>query len=268
MSRLRSYSRSLREIFEGAVTAQYIASALVSFDAERTAMKIGAGLLKRGFDQVGVRINGVVSGYALRTDLVYGRLGHHMRPFVERDLVPGDLPLLETLESVREGVIYLRLMGEVGGIVTEADVGKPPVRLWLFGLITVAEMQLTRVIRNRYPDDSWTCVCHESKVASARKLLADKKKKNTQVDLLDCLMLSDKQKILDATPDLVSALGLGGSGEFALTSKRILALRNALAHADDISGYWPHFLEYANELERLVDRAEALSGRDLRTCAS
>jgi hypothetical protein len=262
MSHLRNYARSLREVFEGAVTVQYIASGLASFDFERTAVKIGKWMAKRDFDQVGVRVKGLVSGYALRTDLTHGLLGNHLRHFADDELVPGDLPLLEALQGVKERVLYVKVMGEVGGILTRADVAKPPVRLWLFGLITVAEMQMTRVIKARYPNDSWTDVLPKNRVSAARKLLANKMRKKSQVDLLDCLMLNDKLMVVSSSPDLASALA--PTENVTRLFARILTLRNTLAHADDISDQWPGFLEDARALDQLIDNAEEVTGRMLR----
>ena len=44
---------------------------------------------------------------------------------------------------------------QVGAIVTRADLQKAPVRLFLFGMITLIEMHFLRIIRDRFEDDSW-----------------------------------------------------------------------------------------------------------------
>ncbi len=37
---------------------------------------------------------------------------------------------------------------------SKIDLQKPPVRMWLFGMITIIEMALTRMIEAVYPDGS------------------------------------------------------------------------------------------------------------------
>lgn len=41
------------------------------------------------------------------------------------------------------------------GIVTFADLNKPPVRVYLFGLVSLLEVHLRFWIRTAYSDGSW-----------------------------------------------------------------------------------------------------------------
>src|SRR5512138_863920 len=76
-SRLR-----LRRVFLDAFVALDVAEPLCSFDAARAAPEVRAILEARAFDRAGVRVDGLVRGYAERADLRAGRLGDHLRPFV------------------------------------------------------------------------------------------------------------------------------------------------------------------------------------------
>ena len=42
--------------------------------------------------------------------------------------------------------LFVRVLGAVGGIITMSDLQKPPVRMWLFGMITLLEMRMSRLI--------------------------------------------------------------------------------------------------------------------------
>src|SRR5437868_6936349 len=102
MNRLQSYSRSIKEVFEGTLTVRHMASALASFDAERSASEVDMWMTRKDFDQIGIRRNGLVAGYARRDTLQGGVLGDYFRPFADEDVVSGEMPLLEALQLVAE----------------------------------------------------------------------------------------------------------------------------------------------------------------------
>lgn len=269
MNRLQSYSRSIKEVFEGTLTVRHIASALASFDAERNAAEVQEWAARKDFDQVGIRYNGLVAGYARRENLKTGALGDHFQPFAERDVVSGETPLLEALQLVAERrVIYVSVLNEVNGIVAAGDVGRPPVRLWLFGLITISEMQLTRLIKAHFPEDSWTGLLSAKRLKSVHRVLKLRQRNQTEVSLTDCLVLDDKQRIAARSPELRSILQLTGEADAAERFIRLVSLRNDLAHAHDIIAKWPQFLEDARWLESLIEIAERISARDVRALHS
>jgi hypothetical protein len=265
MNRLQGYSRSLREVFEQAITARYITSSLASFDFERTAWKIRDWLQRKDFDQVGVRRDGVVVGYALTSRLQNRTLGFHLMEFSEENVVPADLPILDALQRVRySGSLFVQVLGEVHGIITPADALKPPVRIWLFGLLTVFEMQVSRLLRARYPTDACFDLLPKPRGAPARGRWKKRREEETHTTPIDCLYLPDKGILVAATPEIVALSGLG-SAEWATTLfGRIVTLRNKLSHADDVADEWPGFLDLASEVELLITTLERVTTRQLK----
>ena len=51
--------------------------------------------------------------------------------------------------------LFVRVLGAVGGIITMSDLQKPPVRMWLFGMITLMEMRMTRLIELQCQGGTW-----------------------------------------------------------------------------------------------------------------
>jgi hypothetical protein len=267
MTRLRSYSRSMREVFEESVSVRYLASALASYDAERTATKIRDWMVRKDYHHIGVRRDGIVVGYALRDQLAHGILGDHLVEFAEEDVVSGQMPMLEALERVRDRRrVFVSVLGEVSGIVTRSDVTKPPVRLWLFGLVMIFEMQISRLIRARYPEDSWVPLLSSSQVKDAKKNQAALSAQGTEMELADLLTLSAKQHLLTSSADLMEMLDLGTQEGQALIG-RVRQLRNGLAHVHDISHHWPEFLDVARAVEDVIERAEGITRRRFRDLA-
>jgi hypothetical protein len=214
-------------------------------------------LERRSFAVAGVREGGLVSGYATSKDLVGVRVcGDALRPFEDEEVVSGGTPLVEGLRRLagRER-IFVTAFGHVAGIVTWTDVQKPPVRMWLFGLVTLLEGAFTGLIDVWHPDDSWADLISTGRLRKARELLRERKRQGADVNLrlLDCLQLNDKGLILLRREETRRLLDVSSkeAGERAL--KKLAQLRNGLAHAQDIvTRDWDMILRLADRLEDIV----------------
>jgi hypothetical protein len=130
--------------------------------------------------------------------------------------------------------LFVTILGQVGGIVTKTDLQKPPVRMWLFGMITIIEMGLTRFIESAYPDGSWRQCMSESRLQKAEVLLEERRRRNQDLDLLDCLQFSDRGQIVLRNEELRKRAGFVSRNRGEQTVKELEALRNNLAHSQDI----------------------------------
>src|SRR5437773_2261974 len=259
MKHLKSSAEDLRELFDQNITMRHIAEPLTSFDADYPASAVRLFMEDRDYDVVGVRHDRLVSGYVKRSDLDDGTLGEHICRFVSSDRLPDTTPLVDVFEALRDSShVFVLLLGQVGGIVTRGDLQKAPVRMWLFGLVCLIEMQLLRIIREHYPNDAWKSLLSDGRLAKAKDYHNDRRRRNEAIDLADCLQFADKRDIVLATTELRSTAGLEpkGSGERLL--KDLEKLRDNLAHAQDIvTGYWPKLVDLARDAEVLLRRCEA-----------
>ena len=242
MKRLKSFSHDLHELFTQNITVREIAEPLASFDAERNVASVQKFMAEKDFDHIGVRRDGLAVGYAIRTHLMEGALGDHLIPFRGEDVIPANAPLLDALEALNDSPddsqftprVFVATWDKVGGIVTFGDLQKAPVRMWLFGLITLTEMQMVRIIRAYYPNDCWQGRITKGRLDKAKGILADRRRRNEGVDLADCLQFCDKRNLIVRNDALRNRLGLGGLEEAELFLKELEDLRNELAHAQDI----------------------------------
>jgi len=214
---------------------------------------------ERDFDVVGVRRQGVISGYVAREDLVSGTLDDHARIFDVADLLGEATPLVTVVgRLVQTPRVWVSIMGEASGIITKGDLQKSPVRMWLFAVISLLEMQLLRLIRGRFPEESWTAMLSPSRVQKAREILQDRCRRNEAIDLTDCLQFSDKRTMVVKTEDLRRVLGFDSQSEADEQLEELQHLRNELSHAQDVvSGRWPELARLANLAERILERCEA-----------
>jgi hypothetical protein len=264
VKQLKSTSSDLRQLFDQNITVRHVAEFLMSFDGNYRADEARRFMEDKDFDVIGVRHMGAVMGYAKRDKLGSGTLSDHLNQFEPSDLLPDGTPLLTTLKSLRDAPQkFVVILDHVSGIVTRGDMQKAPVRMWLFGLITLIEMQLLRVIRERYPDGSWKNLLKPTRLEAASNLYALRQQRKEAIDLADCLQFCDKREIILATPDLVTSMEIDPKGRRASCLKKLEQVRDRLAHSQDIvSGLWPDLVELANEAEEILRQCEELIGKE------
>lgn len=246
----------LRRFFESGFTAADIAEPLVSFDEDAPARLVCGTLERRQAEVAGVRREGMVVGYAAREQLGDGRLGDQLTPFADGDLVPHDLPLTALVRRLDERPLcFVAVFGVADALVRRDDFNKPPARMWLFGMITILESLITRRIEERFPDGSWRALVSAARLAKAESLVAERQRRKLAATLLGCLQLSDKGQILMKDPLLRSETVYTSKESGERDVRRLEALRNDLAHAQDVvPDHWSAIVGLASRLERFLGR--------------
>jgi hypothetical protein len=226
----------LRRLFLEGFLAMDIAEPLVSFDAEAEARSVHDFMVEKDFDLIGVRQGGLVKGYARRQNLLTGICLDHMRPFdPDDDLVPDTANLIDVVKSLgRNEQCFIVILDQVGAIITLSDLEKPPMRMFLFGMITLAEMLLTEVIRHRYSDGSWQKLISAPRLEKASQLQEERNRRGQKIDLIDCLQFGDKGWILSYDEDIRKALGQASRTDARRAVNQLETLRNNLAHTQEI----------------------------------
>lgn len=210
--RTRTRLQELRHLFEDGITAQAILEPLQSCPSEANAVEIAQLLNNRDWDVAGVQeeSGGEVIGFVFRDSLKTGIVRSHLQKMTSEHLISDSTPLANLLSIFRARERAFVLVGQnVGGIITSADLQKPPVRIYLFGLISLLEMHLTYWITISYPNDSWRESLSGPRLAKAEKLLADRQSRRQQTELVDCLQFCDKRDLILVRNDLLNSLGLG-----------------------------------------------------------
>ena len=207
-------------------------------------------------DIVGLRNEGLVAGYVRRDELTDGKCSDHMHYFDENLVLSATSSLQEVLEVLAESeYCFVSVLGKVGGIVTRHDIQKPPVRMWLFGMITIIEMFMVRAIEAQFPNDSWQVELSDGRLNRARKILKERKRRNQTAKLIDCLQLSDKAFILIKDPGRREDFGFQSMRAAKNGIKVIESLRNNLAHAQDILTYdWEVIVAMSKRLDTVMTR--------------
>ncbi len=251
---------SLRRVFHDGFSAQDIAEPLASYDGTARAKDVAESMQRKGYEVSGVRRDGSVVGFVERADLSDADCSDHLQAFADDNQVPHDAPLSDTIIAL--GVskrVFVTMLGNVGGIITRTDVQKAPVRMWLFGMITLLEMRFSHLIEAVCPDDSWTAHLTETRLQKAHSLLAERTRRKQHVKLLDCLQLSDKGQVIAKNEKIRSLTRFESRRKLEKAFKDVERLRNNLAHSQDIiSNDWETIFWLAENLDRVLEPSPQL----------
>jgi hypothetical protein len=144
----RTFSRSL--------SAVDLAEPLASLDDNQPVARAVELMCRRNVSVLGVRRAGLVAGWVTSGDLASGTLGEHAREFRREEVLDESASLDVVLGALATAEqVFIEWRGEVAAAITRGELQKPPLRMWLFGAITVLDANLTWAVGELFPDDSW-----------------------------------------------------------------------------------------------------------------
>jgi hypothetical protein len=258
----------LRALIQEGITARAILEPLVCCPLDASAPQIAAWLNKLGFDAVGVKTadEGVAVGFVMREDLKDGLVGDWVRTFGSDHLIADSTPLSQVLIALRNAQSYFVLLGRtVEGIVTRADLNKPPVRMYLFGLISLLEMHLAAWVKVTYQGESWQVAISPERLREAQKVKAQRASRDEDPLLLDCLQFCDRRDLVLKHRALREKLELTPKTTSSNLLKQAERLRNLLAHSGyDLSegSSWEERIDLVHWIEALLERSDDLFEKD------
>ncbi|WP_350607127.1 hypothetical protein [Pseudoalteromonas sp. MER144-MNA-CIBAN-0113] len=156
--------------------------------------------------------------------------------------------------------LYVNHGAKIVGIITKADLNKPPVRIYVFGMLSLFEMHLNSWIRYEYPDNAWQERISEQRVAKAQETYELRKQNNQDLSLLDCLQLADKRDLLAKSKEFIERFGFNKKGveRFIRYVERI---RNEIAHSQDsiiASLPWDSFVNVLEGVDSFLTKSDQL----------
>lgn len=146
---------------------------------------------------------------------------------------------------------FARTSDRITGVLSRADLEQPIGRMWLFGIVTLVELDFARRIRTRWPDESWAPLLSPGRLDKARELQQERARRGQHAELLDCLQLADKGAILIQDPDVLGDWGFGSKQSAKAALQDLQSLRNHLAHSQAIVEH--HWAQIAGLSRRLDD---------------
>ena len=231
-------------------TAKDIAENLLSFDSDTKIENANNAFIYHQKNVASIRINGSVQGFIKQYDLKGNICGESMRHFTVDQVLMADDNLSDVIHVLtRHDYCFVSLLGEITGVITRGDINKPQVRMWLFGLVTMIEMSITKLIEQVYPDETWKNVMSQGRLEKTKEIYEERKRRKVSCALLDCLQLSDKAGILITDKATLEKIGFESTKQAKKIVKDLESLRNHLAHSQDIVLHdWPQIARLVNRL--------------------
>lgn len=146
---------------------------------------------------------------------------------------PEHTPIREPQSVARLSRTFSQRLSAVD-LAERRDLQKPPLRMWLFGTITVLDANLTWAIAELYPGDSWQSQITPGRFNKAAELHAERQRRGSECGLLDCLQMKDKADILVRDAASFAVLGLHSRREADRFTSDLEKLRNHLARAQEL----------------------------------
>jgi hypothetical protein len=246
----------IRSIFEDNIPVKIISEEIFSLPEGAFQTEIKEIMDKENFDIIGAKsTNGTLVGFYHRNDLNGDNPIPKPLTFIHDHIILDSASILTAFKLLNDYEYLFLLEGnKICRLITRSDLDKIPVRLWLFGIISILEMQLKTKIALEFPYEEWQGLLKEKRLQDARKLFNEKKKHNEETELLQCLQLCDLKDIIIKTP----SLKLIFSENFSTKKldhifKKITEIRNYLAHAQNITTNFTirELQETSNHIEEL-----------------
>ncbi|MCC9654534.1 Swt1 family HEPN domain-containing protein [Rhodopirellula halodulae] len=248
-------AEGLRRVFQESIVARDLAEPLASFDSTSETKVIREFMVERPLTVLGIRVDGIVKGYLHQERLDNRSITDQMHPLEDAAVVATTSAVQSVVNLLdRHPFVLVATLGQPVGVIHRHDLEKPPMRMWLFGMITLFEMSLTRIIDRAYPDESWQASLSEARAEKAKDLQNERARRKESVKLIDCLQLSDKGQIFAKSDTLRERFWKRSKNEIRSVVKDLEKLRNNLAHSQPYTAAnWDAIRRLADTLDRLLE---------------
>lgn len=229
------------KLFNDYFLASHIAVPLLTVNNRDTHDIIRMFFETYNFNVVGFKEEDKVIAYLNRELYDYNSeaIEENLISFTTGDTVAANTPLVDIL-ALMEGRERLFLITDstIDLLITKADLQKPPVRMLLFGLVTLLESEMADVIRMYHPSDEWKDLLTEGRVKKIDALYEKRKEKNIEIDLIDCTQFADKKTVVLEDASLRENLFTSSKNSAEKWMRKVELLRDDLAHAQSLSNWF------------------------------
>jgi hypothetical protein len=225
------------------------------------AAKIRETMIGRDYDVLGVMDGDATVGFVELSDLEGPELLVWTN-FQPPNLITESTPIVDLMSIMHDRArVFVLEQDRVTSIVTRGDLQKAPVRMLLFGMVTLLEMNFLRVIQSRFPDGSWRRHLTPARIEKVEKLFESLRASNEEIDMTDCLEFCDKSTLLIQDDDIRQRLGFSSRRQGRDVLSSIEKLRNDLAHGQDLgrrTDRWRGVIQIANRIEEVLTAVETI----------
>jgi len=252
--------KELQGIFVVNITTKFIYEPIYCCRLDDVAIDVRKTLEDRDFDVIGViNENEDVFGYALREELEDYEVSKFTHKIELENIVSDSTPIIQLLNILSvKSYSFVVESNKIVGIVTRADINKPIVRIYIFGIISLFELHLNFWINEYHKHESWKDKITENRFNETNELFSKRKGNNEELTLLECLQFCDKRDILKNTNDFIGQFNFSKKA-FERLLKDTEKIRNELAHSQNsiIANLdWDRFVTTVSNIESFLHYSE------------
>jgi hypothetical protein len=120
--------------------------------------------------------------------------------------------------------------------------------------ITLFEMNTTELIREMYTEKELEIELNKKGFADAKTIWEKRSDTDEEIDLCECLNLSNKKELIKKSEKCRTVLQITSKEKAEKIIKKIIKIRNKIAHARDIIGdiMWEDIIDSVNYMENLI----------------
>jgi len=260
MPSLKLDSADLRKVFKNSITVKDISSRFVYKDGDNKVKFIKELLISSDYDVIGIKSSDS-SGYVLINDLKSnnGDIIKYVKHFEPSELISETTPLIDIFQLLKKKErIFVLSKNKIDRIVTRSDLQKAPVRMLIFGFISILEMYFLSIIKESYENDSWVEYLNSKRVENAKSVYKLRKEKNEALELIDCIQFCDKRVLLLNNKTLLAQIGFNSKTTFETFLKKTEKIRNEIAHSQMIDSEmsWREVIDVTIKIDRIIEELE------------
>lgn len=249
----------LQDIFIDNITTKFIYEPLICCGIHDSADEVKNFMKERDFDILGVAENENPIGYIRRKDLEYDSVEKYIISFNTSNLISDSTSIAELIDLLsHQGFIFVLAKNKVAGIVAKADINKPIVRIYLFGIISLFELHLNYWIIKYYEIEGWKNLIAEKRLEIAQYIFKERQGENLDLTLLECLQLCDKREILKQSDEFRKIFNFSKT-KFKDLLEDVEKVRNEIAHSQSsiISNLsWESFISTIENVKNFLNQSE------------
>ncbi|MBK9932236.1 MAG: CBS domain-containing protein [Saprospiraceae bacterium] len=252
--------KELQAIFIDNITTKYLYEPIYSCKLSDRCHSVREELSFRDFDIASV-INekNEIIGFVNQKELIENFIKDHTKIIEINHLISDSTPISALINILTKAhFVFVLVQDRIEGIVTRADINKPIVRIYLFGIISLLEMHLNFWITEFHQNDLWKSYLNDKRLNDSKTIYEKRKGKNDDLSLLECLQFCDKKEILCETNNFLKLFSFSKT-KFERLLRHIELIRNELDHSQNsiISNLdWDEFYETVSKAEDFLHSSE------------
>ncbi len=251
----------LFKLFEKDITVKAIYEKLYFVYFNDNASEVKNYLIEKHYDLAGIAESESkpICGYIKTDDLKGGLCKDYVINFDIEEIASDSTPLIEVFKAfLSKEYLFILENNRIKYIVTKADLQKPAVKIFIFGLINLLEINFTKIINKIYPNDSWVNKISENRLNKAKELLSIRKNKNEDLSLLDCLEFADKRDLILKFNNILEIFDSKSKNNLEKKLRKIEDLRDLLAHAQnwDLEFSWIEIINIILDIKNIIIKCE------------